>query len=402
MAKQTERRDKKTVYFSACGIGLGHVGRLKPFAREMYNEGHKIYFTGYGDSLDQLKDDKFTIHRVPKITFYENPDGSFNSVKTSVLALYLMGRFMNQVKTEYNYIAKYKPDIVVSDTRYSTVFGAKKYKMAHAPDMPILMITNQLTAILPTPNQLSGIAWFENIFSYLNIRIIGMADHVLVQDLPPPYTISTTSYKVPDWLEYRFQYIGFIIRKTPEQLPDRETLRQKYTKDDDKPLIYAPLAGPIVARKQLMLLLRDALKDFDGKVIISMGMFGNDLDKKYGNVHVKGWLKDRFELLKAADLTIARPGLATIGDFLRFGVPCILIPTLNHPEQLHNAKSVQRLGVGHMLEQQNLSTKSITQMIENTIHDPAVKKATKKMQKIMIKNNGLEKVRSIIKEKLEL
>lgn len=401
MTKQIKRRGKKTICFSACGIGLGHVGRLKPFAREMYEDGHKIYFTGYGDSLDQLKDDKFTIHRVPKITFYENPDGSFNSVKTSVLAPYLVGRFMNQVKTEYNYMVKYKPDIVISDTRYSTVFGAKKYKMAHAPDMPILIITNQTSAILPTPNELSGIAWFENIFSYINIRIISLADHVLVQDLPPPYTISTSLYKVPEWLEYRFQYIGFIIRKTPEQLPDKQVLREKYI-HDDKPLIYAPLAGPIVARKQLMHLLRDVLKDFDGKVIISMGMFGSNIDKKYGSVHVKGWLKDRFELLKAADLTIARPGLATIGDFLRFGVPCVLIPTLNHPEQMHNAKSVVRLGVGRLLEQQDMTAKSISAMINKTLQDPVVKKATQKMQKIMIKNNGLEKVRTIIKEKLKL
>jgi UDP:flavonoid glycosyltransferase YjiC (YdhE family) len=397
--KNEHEHERKTVYFSACGIGLGHVGRLKPFARRMHNDGHKVYFTGYGDSLDQLKNDEFTVHPVPKITFYENPDGSFNSVKTSVLGLYLTTRFLKQVKTEYNYIFKYKPDIVISDTRYSTVFAAKKYKMAYAPDMPILFITNQLSAILPTPRELSGIAWFENMFSYLNIRIIGMADHVLVQDLPPPYTISTTSYKVPEWLQYRFQYIGFIIRKTPEQLPSRDKLREKYA-TDDKPLIYAPLAGPIVARKQLMHLLRDALKDFDGKVIITMGMFGSGIDKKYGNVHVKGWLDDRFELLKAADLTIARPGLATIGDFLRFGVPSILVPTLNHPEQLHNAQSMERLGVGRLLEQQDMNEKNMTNMIHQLIENSAVKSATAKMQKIMIKNDGLKKVRSIIESKL--
>ena len=359
-----------------------------------------MYFTGYGESIAQLKDDKFTVHRVPEIAFYENPDGSFNSTKTSILGAYLLTRFLKQVKVEYNYIYKYKPDIVIADTRYSTVFAAKKYKMGIAPEMPILFITNQLSAIMPTPRQLGGISWFERIFSYLNIRIIGMADHVLVQDLPPPYTISTTTYEVPKWLQYRFQYIGFIIRKTPEDLPDRERLRKKYT-DDDRPLVYAPLAGPIVARKQLMVLLRNALKNFDGKVIISMGMFGNKLDKKYGSVHVKSWLEDRFEMLKAADLTIARPGLATIGDFLRFGIPSILVPTLNHPEQMHNAKSVKRLGVGNLLEQQHLTEKSLTTMIHELLDNPKVKSATKKIQKLMIKHDGLKKVRNIIRSKLE-
>lgn len=389
----------KTVYFSACGIGLGHVGRLKPFARWMHENGNKVYFTGYGESLNQVKDDKFIVHAVPEIKFYERPDGSFNSIKTSMLAPYLVARFMSQVKAEYNYIYKYKPDIVVADTRYSTVFAAKKYKMAYAPDLPILFITNQLAAILPTPRELGGVEWFEKISSYLNIRIIGMADHVLVQDLPPPYTISTTGYQPPDWLQYRFQYIGFIIRKTPEALPDRKVLRAKFGVNDE-PLIYAPLAGPIVARKQLMEILKNALKNFDGKVIISMGMYGSNLDEKFGSVQIKSWLKDRFELLKASDLTIARPGLATIGDFLRFGKPSVLVPTLNHPEQMHNAKSIQRLGTGELLEQQVVTERSLNEVISRLLNSQSVKNATEKMQDIMIKNDGLKKVKSLIESKL--
>ena len=390
---------QKSIYFSACGIGLGHVGRLKPFARWLFQEGHKIYFTGYGEAMDQLKNDKFIKHTVPVIEFYENPDGSFNSSKTSIVGLYLTFRFLQQVKVEYQYITKYKPDLVVADTRYSTVFAAKKYKLACA-ELPILFITNQLTAILPTPHGLQGTKWFENMFSYLNVRIIGMADHVLIQDLPPPYTISTNTYPIPEWLQYRFQFIGFISRAAPEDLPERNVIRERYI-SDDRPLIYAPLAGPIGARKKLMELLKDALKNFDGKVIISMGLFGKKLDKHYGNVHVTGWVKDRFELLKAADLTIARPGLATIGDFLRFGVPSILVPTLNHPEQLHNAKSIERLGVGKILEQPNVDEKHLKQIIKNILEDTSVKKNTKKMQNIMIKHDGMKEVKNIIKDKLK-
>jgi UDP:flavonoid glycosyltransferase YjiC (YdhE family) len=202
-------------------------------------------------------------------------------------------------------------------------------------------------------------------------------------------------------LQYRFQFIGFIIRKTPEKLPDRKPLREKYA-PDGRPLIVAPLAGPIVARKQLMNLLQDALKNFDGKVIISMGMYGSNLDKKVGNVYIKGWLDNRYELLKAADLTIARPGLATIGDFLRFGVPSILVPTLNHPEQLFNANSVQRLGVGRLLKQQNVNEKSLGQLIQNILDNKDIKKNSKKVQKIMIKYDGLKKVNGIIKAKLDI
>ena len=391
--------ENKIIYLSACGIGLGHVGRLKPLARWLADEGYKVYFTGYGDSLNQLKNEKFTVHSVPKIKFYENPDGSFNSLKTSILGSYLIYRFMQQVKAEYTFISKYKPALVLADTRYSTVFAAKKYKMGSAPELPILFITNQLSAILPSPAGLGGISWLENLSSYLNIRIIGMADHVLVQDLPPPYSISTTSYEVPKWLQYRFQYIGFIIRDVPEQLPDRKILREKYA-DDPHPLIFAPLAGPIGARKELMHILKDALKDFNGKVIISMGMYGSNLNKRYGSVLVKGWLEDRFEVLSAADIAIARPGLGTIGDFIRFGVPAIHIPTINHPEQQHNAESVERLGVGRLLSQHDVDSKKLIQMIRDILDDASMKKTSIKMKKIMTKYDGLKKIKSIIRSKL--
>ena len=103
-------------------------------------------------------------------------------------------------------------------------------------------------------------------------------------------------------------------------MPDKKTIRQKLGFDDEK-VIFAPIAGPIGARIQLKELLKKSLKNFDGKVIITMGMYGSNLKKKFGSVEVIGWLDNRFEMLKAADITIARPGLATIGDFLRFGIP---------------------------------------------------------------------------------
>jgi UDP:flavonoid glycosyltransferase YjiC (YdhE family) len=250
--------------------------------------------------------------------------------------------------------------------------------------------------------------WLEKGSSYLNIRIIGMADLVLIQDLPPPYTISTTTYEPPEWLKHRFEYLGFIIRKTPEELPEKQILREKYFDDGDKansdsgPLIYAPLAGPITARKQLMELLIEPLKDFNGKVIISMGMYGKKLDKQYGSVHIMNWVEDRFELLKAADLTIARPGLATIGDFLRFGIPSILVPTLNHPEQMHNAESVERLGVGKLLEQNEISSQNLKENIKTLTENKDVKKSIIKMKSVMIENDGLKKLKGIILNKLNL
>jgi uncharacterized protein (TIGR00661 family) len=400
MVTVNKNANQKTICFSACGIGLGHVGRLKPLARWMHEQGHRIYFTGYGESLDQLKEDKFPVYRVPEIKFYENADGSFNGAKTSILSVYLISKFMSQVKKEFKYLLEYKPDIVISDASYSAVFAAKKYKMGYAPEMPILFITNQLNAVLPTPNQIKGISWLEKSSSYLNMRIIGMADKVLIQDLLPPYTISTTDYKVPDWIQHRFEYIGFIIRNTPEQLADKKTIRQELGFDDEK-VIFAPIAGPIGARIQLKELLKRALKNFDGKVLITMGMYGKNLKKKFGSVEVISWLDNRFEMLKAADVTIARPGLATIGDFLRFGIPSILIPTLNHPEQLNNAENCEKLGVSKLVDQKTVSKGIINENIDYLLADTQVKRSTKKMQKIMKENNGLNNLKKIILEHLK-
>lgn len=165
---------------------------------------------------------------------------------------------------------------------------------------------------------------------------------------------------------------------------DRDFARAELGLTDDKPLILS-MGGSLGAKPvndAVMNLILNKYKDNDCVFLHATGKnsekFRQELEEKgvdlAKNPHVR--IVEYIDIpkcLPAADLVIGRSGASTLSELQALGKPSILIPspyvTENH--QYHNAMALVENGAALILEEKELTAESITEKVNELIHDKA-------------------------------
>lgn len=379
------------VYFAPCGIGLGHVGRCVPIAEELLKKREaKVVFSTYREGIQYIKREKLPLIKAPPIGFQVKPDGTVDFKQTAVNPGPFLASFtlLKQVNAEVQTIESFKPDVIVSDSRISPLLAARILRI------PRICILNQFQLIIPRKKRFLRLAKFAD---FITLTIIGKiwtsGNMVLIPDFPKPYTICAGNLNIPKFYRKNVKLIGPILPVYPNQLASKEELRRKLKLPLDKPIIFAPISGPIRERAFLIGILRKIFLDFpkDYEVVMSLGYPNtNDEPIRHSNLTIYKWIPNRFEYLKASDIIISRAGHGTITHCMCYGKPMILIPTPSHTEQLSNAKQAEELGVAKSIQQEELSKEKLLKNVENILNS-TVPEHLKKVQKEVLNYDGLQK-----------
>lgn len=108
--------------------------------------------------------------------------------------------------------------------------------------------------------------------------------------------------------------------------------------------------------------------------------------------------KDTADIMNSADLVISRSGMNTVAELMYLEKPCLLIP-LPHgqvSEQLQNALSLEKLGIGRVLRSEELTPEILySQIIQfiDRLDKVGIKNLTTKK---IIKHDAAEKIVKII------
>lgn len=167
----------------------------------------------------------------------------------------------------------------------------------------------------------------------------------------------------------------------------------------DKPVIFAPISGPIRERAFLTGILRRILLEFpdDYEIILSLGYPNADTKPIFhGNLRIHKWIPNRFEYLKACDLVVSRAGHGTLTQCMCYGKPMIIVPTPSHTEQLNNAKQAKKLGVAKVIEQEELSKEVLLKNVQQILESETAERL-KQIKEEVLRYDGLENaVKTII------
>lgn len=385
------------VYFAPSGIGLGHVGRIVPIARRLLDKKASVVFSTYQEGTKYIEHERLPLIEAPAVGVQVKPDGTIDFRRTAIKPgpFFALFTILEQVNAEIKSIQSFHPDIVVSDSRASSLLAAR------ALGIPRLCILNQFQVIIPRRRHHLYLARLTDSATLTFIgKIWTSGNTVLIPDFPPPYTISVGNLNIPKSYKKKVRLIGPILEVRPEALQTEKELRRKLGLSADKPFIFVPISGPIKEKAYLTGLLRKTLLEFpeEYEVVISLGHPKSDKRAThYGNVTIFDWIPNRFEYLKACDVVIGRAGHGTITQAMTYGKPLILIPTPSHTEQISNAKQAQDLGIAKIVLQQDLSKEKLVKAVKQTLESEASERL-QAIQKQVLKYDGLENAVSAINE----
>lgn len=334
------------IYLAACGMGLGHAGRMLSVARRLREAGADVVFSSYGRAAEMIERGGFRCLRTKPVSYETDERGDIDVKRTIAKGPANLYRFVRQVSDELYYLGTLEPNVVVSDSRLSSLLAAKIL------GVPVILVIHQLRVIIPVKNptraRLSAKDLAEEGLRELLGSLWALADEILIPDFPPPYTVAKANALVDDLLP-RARFVGPSPPLWPDELPSREEVRERLNIDGK--LIVASFTGVSGEGRELCEAFLSELESCDlsegVKVIVSRGIpSGSDRLEKVGRgVYVCDWLPERYLYVKAADALVTHGGHTMVMEAMAFGVPAVHVVRRTHTERLACSLSAEALGV---------------------------------------------------------
>ncbi len=366
------------VYLAPCGIGLGHITRLHPIAEELNRRGISTVFSTYLDGLEYAKQNKLPTFEAVPLNFRVTADGTIDFKMTAATAGFSLGirTFLRQVTREIQFLKRFRPDVVVSDSRASSLVAARLLRI------PVALVLNQFRVEImrrPTGRQLSlhdRLFFFIANIGWLFIRtaiqlVWGTSQVILIPDLPAPYTISLGNLAIPNRYNGKVKLIGPTIEDNDNSATTERAARDVLGFDRDRPMIYGAVSGPRIEREVLARMLLESFEQLPRgyQVVLSRGdPNGSRKCRTEGGVKVFDWLDKQDDFIRASDIVVSRAGHGTIMKSLLYGKPMVLIPIPDHTEQIGNARRALQLQVARTIDQNALNGETLELTIEEILN----------------------------------
>lgn len=369
------------------GLGLGHVKRVEVIDDELRKAGCLTVYSTYLNAFQYCKAMGLPAVESIPIAYGVGYDGSVDYKATLTSNGLSMGfrRFLQQVAMEIRVIKAFKPDVILSDSRASSIIAGKLL------GKPVVLLINQLKVRMVNPKgqganpfdrlilKAAYLLWI--VLSQILEWIWSQASLILIPDFPNPYTICKMSLEIPKGCVGKVRFIGPLLKYRPEDLEEAEELRRKHRLTGPSPIIYAAISGPTVEKRSLLKILQPTLISLSDVYQVALTMGEPDVahqavawkagspEAKLGKLTVYPWVdeKTHCELLKACDVVLCRAGHGIIMKAMVYGKPMILIPIPNHTEQWSNAAACARMGYGVILSQRDLRPETLMKAVEHAL-----------------------------------
>ncbi len=384
----------RRLYFTPYGVGLGHASRLLVLADYFREYQFESKFSSFGEAKSYLNLHGYECNLVPPVEFLWGRDGEF-SLKHNIPKIpKWVTNLPIQINREIRYIKKFNPEIIISDTRVSSLVAGKLL------NIPTILLINQIKLLLtPRLREFQIAKFFETCLGESMGGLWNISDNILIPDLPPPYTISEDTINSVKSTKSRIKHIGFISPKKNLSNERISNIIKLLQIDKTKLLIFVHISGPKETRKPIIVKIMEACQNLTNiQFIFSEGKAnGDNRPKKVSsNIWYYEWCPHRDEIFQLSDILIIRGGHTAISQAIQFGKPCISIPIENHGEQISNSIKIQKLGIGITLNPKIIEPSIIKKSIEKISNDNKYKKKASQLMEISNSLDGIENIKNIV------
>ncbi|MDX9962627.1 glycosyltransferase [Desulfobacter postgatei] len=398
---------------------LSHLSRPLEIAKHLSEHGCRIIFAGQSEKTKFIREEGFQVEDL----FEPDPDTLYGNIRENKIR-FIEDRIVNEmVEDDIRLFNKVKPNVILSDGRFSVMVSAQKSKIQHIsivnasstayraiPYVPLIKnidldtypfqkTFNRLVARFNLKIEMRIFNIFMNSFSRLtrkhNLSIPVTAtnclcgvDLTLLADIPDFFPTEN----MPE----TYRYIGPITWKSnPTQAFPKWWPIDKHKKK----LIYLTMGT--TGEEDLFSKVYNAVKKSDMLCIITTGSQSDKIKSVPGKIYVTDYM-DGDAVMEIADIVICHGGNGTIYQALSHGVPVIGIPTI--PDQEFNMRRLEALGAGIKISMADALSKPelLLQSIQKFEDAPEFYAAPiSELKKQLRQINGAQKGAMLIREFIE-
>ena len=141
----------------------------------------------------------------------------------------------------------------------------------------------------------------------------------------------------------------------------KEDIRRKLGFNNSEKIVLVTVGGSDFGIELLKLLCYASSKFECDKLIFVTGPgIKADFICESDKIVKKKFLDNMMEWMKISDVIVTLAGHTTIMEIISLGIPNIIIPIDNHPEQLKNAINIEKYGISIVKELKNLNPHEIS------------------------------------------
>lgn len=210
--------------------------------------------------------------------------------------------------------------------------------------------------------------------------------------LPEPLNISflPRSFQ-PDGetLDDRYVFVG------PSLLPRHEAISFPFDQLKTKQILYISLGTGFNNRPDIYNACFQAFTDTPWQVVLARGKNVDParLDPIPANFIVADYVP-QLEVLQYASVFLSHGGMNSTLESLFYGVPLVLLPQM--AEQAMNAKQVQKLGLGVVLDSKNVLPDDVLRAVQQITQDSTYTLRAQAMQQMLREAGGYRKAADVL------
>lgn len=370
---------------------MGQTMRVAAIAKALQRRGHDVRFIAAGKLIPVIRNfgiDVLETMAMPQTEIYTNPQAVASMPKEQLMAM--MQDFMTKmVQVEIEAATSEQPDLIVS----GTISGALAAHQLHIPSMMVFLQPHGEKTLNMFKGRIAEHGGQE--IKTVMERILGMmeAADMLVLEGMPEISGGVTVERfggLLQGLKEKIRFTGPLLQQYPDQLPDRDQLKQIHIGDAHKPMAYITIGGgsPLIGEQFLKTVL-DALRSVPEVTgVISTGIaLAPETIEQYappGNAVIRGFVPGT-EMVKASDVTVFHGGSSTLMTCIACGTPAVVVPSMG--EQEDNGNVLCQFGAGIMLDKQTLTPAILAEAIRRIIGSDNYRMAAQRL-KLLGENYG--------------
>lgn len=397
---------------------LSHISRPLAVAIELRRRGHGVIFAGDSPKDHFIRSQGFEVLPAYQVA----PELLFERIRQGKLQFVLVEELDRMISADHDLYRKVKPDLVLSDGRFSAPISTGIDRLEHAAIVNVSSTAYRALPYLPFFDWLPGsqgdrssLFWqtLDRINLFVEMQVFDFATGIfkkLSREHELPHMVTATNclagkdltlladleaYFPTRNLPADYHYIGPLTWESP--LPAPEWWPPEKT---GNLLVYFTMGTTWVGGS--FAALYKMIRTHGITAILSTGGQARDSETEglkniNGEIYVEAFVDGRL-VVEACDVVVCHGGNGTIYQALQQGKPIIGIPTI--PDQEFNMRRVKALGVGEKLPLKKLarSPEKLFQLVRHVANTPSYSQKAQQLKKILAELKPAEHAADLIEK----